>query len=543
MKHHAKIEAGPNPEVPLVARIILAQAGWRQADISYSSPGHRFSQSLQIDHEKTEIPLVGMRPGRVYEVAVTLTGTDGSSCQLDQLTWRTPPLPARLRDFPQLDVKTLKPAEMEPGVTLLSLRRRSVGRMLFNTAPQRQFLRDYSLIIALDVEAEIIWYFRASFRISGIHQLSNGNLFFHSADYRSFEMDFLGQIKQVWYASRRPAGPVEGGIAIDADSLHHQPHETPDGHFLALTANARSFEDYPSSETDPDAPAGPAKVVGDNVIEFNQQGDILWSWNAFDHLDPYRIGYDTFSAFWHVRGFPNHIDWSHGNGVTIDPADGCALVSLRNQDAFLKIDRQSNEIRWILGPHDGWKPPWSDKLLTPADPNMRWPWHGHNPRVNEDRTISIYDNGLYQARPFAQPLRPHQCPARGVEYRVDEEKRTVEQVWSSQSSDPDDEVISWAMGDCHKLPKTGNRFVIDSFCLPQGDYLTHLKNVNREDLGWNEWNRSEWHMSDFCYWGRIREYGQNNDVKLEIHLRDPDDIVGWEVYGGSRVRALTKQWQ
>jgi hypothetical protein len=45
-------------------------------------------------------------------------------------------------------------------------------------------------------------------------------------------------------------------------------------------------------------------------------------------------------------------------------------------------------------------------------------------------------------------------------------------------------------------------------------------------------------MSDFCYWGRIREYDPDNKILFEVHVRDPDDIVGWEVFGGARIASL-----
>ncbi|MEE3000802.1 MAG: aryl-sulfate sulfotransferase [Pseudomonadota bacterium] len=489
-------------------------------------------------HEDSKLILTGLRPSQSYEVTTTLTGKDGKEFVLPLMHWQSAALPADLRNMPVFDVQTADPVSMEPGFTILSLRRRPVTRMIWHTPRQRQFLRGYSLLVALDSEGYVVWYYQSDFRISGVHKLSNGNLFFHSVDFRSIEMDFCGDIKRVWYASRRPEGPIEGGISIDADSLHHQPHETPDGNFLCMSANARIFEDYPSSETDPEAPREAKKVVGDRILEFTSEGEVIWEWDAFDHLDPYRIGYDTFSPYWHVRGFPDHVDWSHGNGVTHDHVKGGIIVSLRNQDAFIKIDRDSGDIVWILGPLENWKEPQKSKLLQPVDPNIRWTWHGHNPRVNSDGSFCVYDNGNYQRRPFDPPLRPAESYSRGVEYMVDEKKKVVEQIWTSTNDDSDDKVISWAMGDCHRLPGTGNRLVIDSFCTPEGPALDLQGKISIDDLQWKEWDRSNWHMSDFCYWGRIREYGRANKIVFEVHVRDPDDLVGWEVFGGARIAEL-----
>ncbi|MBT5939783.1 MAG: hypothetical protein HOG95_07625 [Rhodospirillaceae bacterium] len=532
----AEIKSVPDHRIGLTAILHLNDFQGGSVTARLSSEGH--NREIVVSDSSGEIALTGLRANQRYSVNVTVADKSGSSTELPEMQWQTDSLPGDLRDLPRFDVVSATPDGMEPGYTLLSLRRRPVTRMIWHTPRQRKFLRDYSLLVALDNEGHVVWYYQSDFRISGIQKLSNGNLFFHTADYRSIEMDLCGDIKTTWFASRRPAGPVEGGISIDADSLHHQPHETPDGNFLCMSANARTFEDYPTSDTDPDAPRETKQVVGDRIIEFSGDGEVVWQWDAFDNLDPYRIGYDTFSPFWHVRGFPDHVDWSHGNGVTHDQVNGGVIVSLRNQDAFIKIDRESGEIVWILGPLEGWDGPQKSKLLQPVDPNIRWTWHGHNPRVNSDGSISVYDNGNYQHRPFDPPLKPSESYSRGVEYMVDESKGTVEEVWASTHDDSEDKVISWAMGDCHRLPNTGNRLVIDSFCAPEGPVLDVQGKITVDDFQWKEWDRSKWHMSDFCYWGRIREYGAGNKIMFEVHVRDPDDIVGWEVFGGARVTSL-----
>ena len=207
---------------------------------------------------------------------------------------------------------------------------------------------------------------------------------------------------------------------------------------------------------------------------------------------------------------------------------------------IFKIDYDTGEIIWILGTHDGWEKPFSEKLLQPVDPNIRWTWHGHNPRVTDEGTICVYDNGNYQARPFTPSKPPAECFARGVEYFVNEKKGTVEEVWASADENTEDKVLSWAMGDCHRLPNTGNMLVIDSFCALEGPGLNWQGTVTTSDFTWKEWNRDSWTMSDFPYWGRIREYKRTGrqDVVFEVVVKDPDDLVGWEVYGGLRTPEL-----
>ena len=531
------IRQNPNPKIPLAAVLSFRVDRSVAVEVALISKSHKRKISFPLGCEtKAGLPIIGMRPDTAYKVMVEVTDGNGNTAALEPMHYTTPPLPSGLRNFPRLDVIKAEPENMEKGFIILSLRRSMVTRMTWMSKSQRHFLNDWSLLVALDAEGQVVWYYQADHRIAGIHRLKNGNLFFNSMDFRSFEMDFLGNIKRVWYASKRPQGLMEGGIPIEVQSLHHQPHEMSNGNFLAMTANSREFKNYPTSDTDPDAPRDTRQVVGDRIIEFTPEGEVVWSWDAFDHLDPYRIGYNTFNTYWHVRGFPNHVDWTHGNGVTYDNVNpsGGVIISLRIQDAFIKLDQDSGEVVWILGTHDGWEKPFSDKLLKPVDPDIHWAWHGHNPRVSNAGTICIYDNAVFQTRPFNPPKQPAEIFSRGVEYFVDENKGTVEEVWASADENSEDKVISWAMGDCHRLPETGNMLVIDAVCAPVGPDLNWQGSVTLTDLTWDEWERSTWHPADFAAWGRVRQYKRNSDrdIVFEVVIKDPDDLVSWEAYGG-----------
>ena len=532
------IRQHPNARVPLTAVLSFTTDAPVAVEVVLNSSAHQRKISFPIGCDPaTGLPIIGMRADTTYEISVQITNYAGNKKTLQTIHYTTPPLPGDLRNFPEFAVVRSEPHNMEEGFTILSIRRRMVNRMIWMSKRQEYFMNNWSLLVALDSDGQVVWYYEADYRIGGVHVLKNGNLFFHVMDYRSFEMDFLGNFKNVWYASKRPGGPVEGGIPIEAESLHHQPHEMPNGNFLCMTANSREFENYPTSTTDPDAPRATKRVVGDKIIEFTTDGEVEWSWDAFDHLDPYRIGYETFYPFWHVRGFPHHVDWTHGNGVTYDKINGGVIMSFRIQDAFIKVDRDTGEIIWILSPHDGWDKPFSDKLLQPVDAGIRWPYHGHNPRVTEEGTICIYDNAPYQARPFNPRKKPAECFSRGVEYLIDEKRGTVEEIWASGDENTEDKVVSMAMGDCHQLPKTKNMLVIDSFCMPEGPDLNWQGTVTTADLTWNAWDKASWTSEDFPLWSRIRQYRRNSsrDVVFEIVVRDPDDIIGWEVYGGVHI--------
>ena len=526
------VEKNPNENVPLVALVRFRTDEPVDARITVDDGRRTRSVVYGPSHDPEEgLPIVGMRADTGHRITVA-AGDAGPVT----LAYRTPPLPADSAAWPTIATKVARTSEMQPGFTLLSVRRTANIRQTFMTPAQVRFTTRWGMLMAVDEEGEVVWYCVADARIAGVTQLANGNLFFHHVDFRSVEMDMTGRVIRMFYASGRPFGPVEGAIPIEAASLHHQPHQMPNGNFLAMTANARMIENYFTSETDPDAPRKTQPVVGDRFVEFTPEGDIVWTWDTFEHLDVYRWSYHLMEVFWHNRGFPHHLDWTHGNGITYDPRDDSVIVSLRHQDAIVKIDKASGEIRWILGDHGNWKSPQKEKLLEPAH-ELRWHYHGHNPRVTEDGTILMYDNGICRAQPYDPQAAPHECFARAVEYEVDEDRRTVREVWTSSDDDDPERVISWAMGDAHRLPND-NMLIVDSICLPMREQLTSTCHVR--DLTWNEWKREEWHPNDMPFWTRVREMKRDasREIVFELHLEDPNELVGWQTFGGARVASL-----
>ena len=318
-----EIGRNPNDRAPLVALVRFKTDTPVTTRITVSNDERSHTVVYGPERQPEEgLPVLGMRADTEYRITVSA----GSSPPVE-LAYRTPPLPTDPTEWPSITRKLVNTPAMQPGFTLLSVRRTVNCRQTFMTPAQVRFTTRWGLLIALDDEGEVVWYYYSDARIAGVHQLANGNLFFHHVDFRSVEMDMTGKVIRMFYASGRPGGPVDNAIPIKAASLHHQPHEMPNGNFLAMTANARMIDNYFTSESDPDAPRKTQPVVGDNFVEFTPQGEIVWNWNTFDHLDVFRWSYHLMEVYWHNRGFPNHLDWTHGNGITYDPSDDSVIVS------------------------------------------------------------------------------------------------------------------------------------------------------------------------------------------------------------------------
>ena len=229
------------------------------------------------------------------------------------------------------------------------------------------------------------------------------------------------------------------------------------GNILALSIETREYADWPGSDEDPDAPRGPAKVVGDVVIEFQPDGKIVGEWKLLDLLDPKRISYGSFAKFWANKGYPGTYDWSHANSVTYDASDDSIIVSCRHQDVIIKISRKSGELVWIMGDPGNWKAPWSDLFLTP-EAGMEWAYHQHDLSMTKDGGLLLFDNGNNKAVPFETRTPAAQNYSRAVMFKIDADAMTVSQPWCFDAN-RDPNYYSMFVSGADQLPETGNVFI------------------------------------------------------------------------------------
>jgi arylsulfate sulfotransferase len=519
------ISQNPNPRVPLAAIVQFSANEPVQTTLKISDGKREWERVFDHSRQpKDGLPVIGMRPNQAHHISVTIRDAAGNETQFPQaLKFTTPPLPVEGNEFPPYQITVNQQDRIEPGITLLTIRRRIAGQGL--TQAERQFNQGFGMLLALDAEGEVIWYYRFESRISDFEPLDNGHFVYLTQDYRLLEIDLLGNIVASWYAAGRPKGPAEG-IPIETITLHHEVEVLPNGNFVVLGTERRAIDNYYTSETDPNAPRKTQNVMGDQIIEFQRDGQIVWRWNAFDHLEPFRIGYETFGNYWVRRGFPDTLDWSHANGLLYDELDDSLLISLRHQSAVLKIDRTSQKIQWILGDPEGWPKALQDKLLKPEG-KMRWPYHQHAPNPTPHGTLLLVDNGNYQANPFKPPVPPYQTYTRAVEYAIDEKNMTVREIWTSEEYGKDS-VVSFAMGNVKWLPKTDNILVSYGLVLA------------RDKLKQYTWGSTLSSNS----WTRIREYTHTTPPQLiwEVIINgDPKkDGPGWNVFGVKRIPKLNR---
>jgi len=497
------IAQNPNPTVPLAAVLQFSANQAVKTTVELADGNRQWTIDFAQD-PAAGLPIVGMRADRTHTITVSIEDVYGNAVQAPKtLTYTTPPLPADDMEFPPLRCTVSQPDRMEPGVTLTSIRRRRFGQITDLSKEEQEFLLFFGLLVALDDEGEVVWYHKMDICFSDFAQMRNGNIMYLTLDHHIIEIDVLGNEVASWRSSGSPFPPrSDSVISIDTMAFHHYIDELPNGNIIAFSTVSQVIDDYWSSEEDPDAPRKRKKVMGDEIVEFERDGTVVWRWNAFDWVDPYRLGYEALYIYWMLHGFEDFVDWTHGNGLWLDESDDSYVISLRHQDA-------------------------QDKLFQPEEEGLRWPYHPHAPSITPKGTILLFDNGNYQARPFAPPLPPNQSYSRAVEYAIDTDNMTIRQVWESDTAEGD-AMVTYAMGNAHWQSKTENVLVTYGFCYP--------KNELPDDVDWIT-------MNDFIYQTRIREVAYTNPPEVVWEVRMDKEGAenpthSWQTYGSERLSSL-----
>ena len=287
----------------------------------------------------------------------------------------------------------------------------------------------------------------------GFQQTRDGRIIFGQGQ-RYYKIDLLGRL--IW-ARTLPAKFAD---------FSHEIRETTNGTYV-LRVGASDYRRADGTQT---------RTVRDQIIEINADGDVLDFWDLGIILDPYRepllhtLGRvavllpdgvkktDDLAEneklegdgllFGDTPGVVIGRNWAHVNSIAYDPKDDSIVISARHQ-GVAKIGRDK-KVKWILADPRGWPAQLADKVLTPVNTqgeplarsedgsyagNFDWPWTQHTAWLSGRGTLTVFDNGW--GRHFS-PTKLERNYSRAVEYRIDEDKRTVQQVWEFGKGRGDD---------------------------------------------------------------------------------------------------------
>jgi len=308
-----------------------------------------------------ELALYGLRADTTYTCAVSTSDGEAS------FALETAPLPDWAPDW--------------------TLSGETEGYTLFNHLLAGLDATDQKLLL-VDPAGDVRWYYVLPEQVAGdvdSRYLGDGT-FLYGGGYgaRPRRIDLTGET--VWRGKSPHLGRTH----------HHHGEALDDGRVMSLVS------------IDNTAPEEAEAWTGFAVEVIDPETDTLdWSWNSQALVDAGQL---------HVPGSDR--DPYHANTAwwTEDDEGDALYVSLRDVDAWVRLDRSDGTLSWWLGAGGDFE--LLDRDGEPAD-DADWFYFQHAPELTGD-TLVVYDNGFG---------RPGGGYSRVVMYRVDVPGRTVQVLW------------------------------------------------------------------------------------------------------------------
>ncbi len=389
----------------------------------------------QTEHNQM---ILGLHPDTTYDVVIRAETEAGVSAESSVLELQTQPLPEQIAGV--LDVSVSKPESMEPGYMMTRI-------------------NGYN--IALDTTGQVVWYMPgANGGVFG--RTAHAPLLLFTSKDHLYEADMAGRLLRAYCPQDLDCDAEEPIIDLDIATFHHDLIPLPNGNYASLSVERTMVPNFPTSDSDPEAPTQDAWVASDVVVEFDRNGTVVHRHSLISVLDPTRIGYSVLdSVFWRSFFDEPAYDWGHGNALWFDPLREEFVVSLRHQDAIVGISRDTGALSWVIAPPANWNTEThGDDVLTPAVPDpFIWSYHQHAASVTPMGTVMAFDNGNGRASAFEREILNANNYSRAVEYAIDHQAGTVERVWSF-GEDMVPQHLSLGKGDVDYLPQTGNAQIL-----------------------------------------------------------------------------------
>jgi arylsulfate sulfotransferase len=453
-----------------------------QGDDEYAT--YRYTKSSPSTH--FEIPIIGLYVGR--ENVVSLKDQDGNTTEIKI---QTEPLPL---DFQTFKLEKSVPEKMEPGTTLFI----------------SCFEQSYTALV--DHNADVRGYLSNRYMAHGtsIIQLSNGNLLSTGDEYKQIPYNMTSLWEFNWLGKVFREYEIPNGV-------HHGIRELPNGDLLLVSNNKDMFN------------SGTREDVA--VIVDRKSGIVKKEYDFRKILDEKR---DPYTHFHPPVVNATNIDWMHMNAAIYDQLDNLLIVSSPIQSQVVAINPETDEIQWILGPHDGYEGTsefLKQYLLTPIGDNFEWQWGQHDPELlpdfdNNAGTIDLllYDNGQNRGFTKENSLDPENNYSRAVHYRIDPKKKTVEQIWQ-YGKDCGSSCYATFLGDADYLPITGNRLITFGGQLRSNGVPTD--NIISGVLG------------DTITNSLVREVSENGDLAFSVLVKENKYTNSAETYQAERINQFS----
>ena len=224
-----------------------------------------------------------------------------------------------------------------------------------------------------------------------------------------------------------------GQTICTVTELSHEINRLPSGHTVIMGYVEELFP----AGTQGSTTGLPVDILTDQVIDLDQNLQVDWTWNAFDHIPITRTAVLGETCAPNGGGCPTILqyasqsgglanDWTHTNAATYSASDHNLLLSFRHQDWIMKVSygdaAGDGHVAWILG--NG-----GDFTLVGAPPTEAFPWFSHQhgiENIGSTDPIVTFDDGNTRCK----GAPPGTCDSRGQVYLLDEVNKVATRTLS-----------------------------------------------------------------------------------------------------------------
>ena len=208
------------------------------------------------------------------------------------------------------------------------------------------------------------------------------------------------------------------------------------------------YKEFPNNIPDSLHPAAGVKVAA-CIIQEVLNGEVVFQWDGTQYPELYSASQENNN----FSDSTTLLDYMHLNSICVDSLDNNLVVSFRNLNEIVKLDRQSGQIIWRLGGNH------SDFALSPDQVFLRQ----HYPRLIENgKTLILLDNGHDSIRAYSRIL----------EFQLNQSVKTIN---SFKSFTIPDNFIQFA----GSVKKEGNEYFIGG---GSADYSLQVNYTTGQEL-------------------------------------------------------------
>ena len=183
--------------------------------------------------------------------------------------------------------------------------------------------------------------------------------------------------------------------AMDGDVDFHEFKQMPNGNYMGfvdvdtmgpIPPDHEMTEQFQNLGYVADGVTNEFPWIGQKVVEWNEDHEIVWSWNPFDH---FTMSDFDFHGFTWTQAYQEFVyDWTHSNSFFYDENENVIYISFRHLSRISKIDYETGNVIWNMGLPEPYMATGEDQICT----ELLFSFQHHIQKL-ENGNLLFLDNG------------------------------------------------------------------------------------------------------------------------------------------------------